>query len=76
MTMIEILLAGVGIVALLIFIGLAVLAVLAADQTARERRRIDREVQFADWELRQLRRLAIRRLLDEARRHLQSSGDK
>ena len=42
---------------------------LTTTYAARERRRIARESQLADWQLRLLTRAAMKRMLDEARRH-------
>jgi hypothetical protein len=65
----EAVLLGIGIVGVIIPIALAVLTVLATNRAAREHQRIDREIRLAEWHLHQLRRSAIGRLLDEARRH-------
>lgn len=53
---------------IVLVLGLCALAVWSTYAAERERFRIGQEVQLAEWQLRQMSRVAMRAMLDEARR--------
>lgn len=54
---------------IVLVVGLLALAAAIVYSAGRKRLRVDQEVRLADWQLRQMSRAAMRRMLDEARRH-------
>jgi len=68
MAVFELVILAVAVFAAITLLSLAALVAVEAAQAARERGRVAREVQMADWQLRQMSRAAMRAMLDEARR--------
>jgi ABC-type phosphate transport system permease subunit len=68
MAVFELVVLAAAVFAAITLLSFAVLVAVEAAQAARQRGRVAREVQLAEWQLRQLSRAAMWQMLVEARR--------